>query len=102
MARHLAATDARVNFGDVLRGVSERRETVVVERGRTPLTVVISIAEYQRLTRDARVVPDVVTMLKDLHELIRREGNQLLFLPPEEVIRQGREVRHAQNWESLR
>ncbi len=79
MAGHLTATDARVNFGDVLRGVSERRETVVVERGRTPLTVVISIAEYQRLTRDARVVPDVVTMLKDLHELIWRVGNQLLF-----------------------
>lgn len=102
MERHMTATDARVNFGDVLRGVSERGETVIVERGGTPQAVVISIAEYRRLTRDPVAPPDVETMLKDLHDLIRREGNQPLIPLPEDVIHEGREKRDAQIQDSLR
>ncbi len=101
MERHVTATDARVNFGDVLRGVSERGEVVIVERGGTPQAVVISVTEYHRLKRGS-AGPDVPTTLRELHELIRIEGNQPLIPPPEDVIRQGRQDRDAQIQDSLR
>jgi len=75
MERRVSVTDARVNFGDVPRGVSERGEVVIVERRGTPQAVVISVTEYRRLKRDSAAEPDVTTMLKELHELIRSEGN---------------------------
>lgn len=46
----LSATEARVRFGELLRRVTEQHETVVVERGGVPQAVVMSMAEYQRLS----------------------------------------------------
>jgi prevent-host-death family protein len=49
MIRTISATEARVHFGEVLRSVTERGETVIVERGGRPQAVVVSIEEYRRL-----------------------------------------------------
>jgi prevent-host-death family protein len=49
MSRTMSATEARVHFGDVLRAVAERGETVFIERGGKPQAVVVSIDEYKRL-----------------------------------------------------
>ena len=49
MARTISATDARVHFGEVLRGVSEERATYYVERSGKPVAVVIPVEEYEAL-----------------------------------------------------
>ncbi len=54
MTRTISATDARVHFGEVLRGVSEERATYYVERSGTPVAVVIPIEEYEALLDRAR------------------------------------------------
>jgi prevent-host-death family protein len=46
MVRTVSATEARVHFGEVLRGVVDKGETVVVERSGKPRAVVLSITEY--------------------------------------------------------
>ncbi len=102
MERRMTATEARVRFGEVLRDVSERGTTVVVERGGKVQAVVMSIEEYRRLKAGGEQRPKWEVMLEELHEQIRREGNQPLDPPPEEVIRQGREERDAQIRDSLR
>lgn len=102
MERRMTATEARVHFGEVLRDVTERGKTVVVERGGKPQAVVISLEEYQRLKRGRDERPRWEVLLEEAHAQIRREGNQPLFPPPEEVIRQGREIRDEQIRDSLR
>lgn len=47
----LPATEARVHFGEMLRRVSEGGERVIVERGGTPRAVLLSIEDYEYLTR---------------------------------------------------
>jgi prevent-host-death family protein len=47
--RVVSATEARVHFGELIRRVAERHETVYVERGGKPQVVVLAIADYERL-----------------------------------------------------
>jgi prevent-host-death family protein len=54
MTRTISATDARVHFGEVLRGVSEERATYYVERSGTPVAVVIPVEEYEALRQQQR------------------------------------------------
>ena len=54
MTRTISATDARVHFGEVLRGVSEERATYYVERSGTPVAVVIPVEEYEALLDQSR------------------------------------------------
>ncbi len=101
MERRVTATEARVRFGEVLKDVTERGRTVVVERAGMPQVVVLSIGEYRRLKAGDNARPAWRVMLDELHEQIRREGNQPLIPPPEDVIRQGREERDEQINDSL-
>lgn len=50
MERTWTATEARVRFGELLRAVSERGETIIVERHGKPTVAFVSVAEYERLT----------------------------------------------------
>jgi prevent-host-death family protein len=45
----VSATEARVHFGELIRRVVERSETVYVERGGRPQVVLLALAEYERL-----------------------------------------------------
>src|SRR4051794_12554196 len=58
MPRVLTATDARVHFGELMRQVVATQEPVIVERDGTPQVVVLSLAEYQRLTAGQPQPPD--------------------------------------------
>jgi prevent-host-death family protein len=49
MTRTVSATEARVHFGELMRAVVERGDTVVVERSGAPKVVVLSVQEYERL-----------------------------------------------------
>ncbi len=47
MERQMSATQVRVNFGEVLRYVTEERQPVIVERAGKPQAAVIGIEDYQ-------------------------------------------------------
>lgn len=49
MKKTVTATEARVHFGELLRGIAEEADTYVVEKAGRPTVVVISFSEYQRL-----------------------------------------------------
>lgn len=50
MERTMTATEARVHFGELLRAVAKRGETVIVEHHGKPTVAFVSVAEYERLT----------------------------------------------------
>jgi prevent-host-death family protein len=45
----MSATEAKLHFGELLRRVSEGRESVLVERGGRPQVVVLSVSAYEQL-----------------------------------------------------
>ena len=51
MSRRVSATHARVHFGELLREVTENGDTVVVEKSGKPAAVILSVEEYQALSR---------------------------------------------------
>jgi prevent-host-death family protein len=102
MERHMSATEARVHFGEVLRDVTERGATVVVERGGKPEAVVLSLEEYRRLKSGRVEKPRWKTLLEEAHQQIQREGNLPLNPTPEDLIRKERERRGEQILDSLR
>ena len=98
----MSATDARVHFGEVLRDVTERGTTVVVERGGKPEAVVLSLQEYRRLKSGRAEQPHWKVLLDEAHEQVRREGNLPLVPTPEDLIREERERRGEQILDRLR
>ena len=99
MERIMAATEARVHFGELMRQVVEKGQTVIVERDGMPQVVVLSVGEYERLRAAAK--PDdweealhrAVAVAERIHA--RRQGKPLP--PPEEIIRAVREERDAEH-----
>jgi prevent-host-death family protein len=53
MVRTISATEAKVNFGSVLRLVQEKDGVVIVENHGRPTAAIISIDEYQTLQASA-------------------------------------------------
>lgn len=51
MVTTMAATDARVHFGDVLKRVHNKREHVMVEKDGLPIATIISQADYEEYRR---------------------------------------------------
>jgi prevent-host-death family protein len=49
--RQIAATEARVHFGELTRDVERTGEHVLVERNGHPVVVVVPVEEFRRLQR---------------------------------------------------
>ncbi len=95
MSSVVSATEARVHFGELIRRVSQQRETVYVERGGKPQVVLLAIAEYDRLLSQAdskgwfaRAQEARRTALAEIAEAGR--------VNPEDLIRQARDERDEQ------
>jgi prevent-host-death family protein len=100
MENVISATEARIHFGELMRRVVERDESVIVERGGKPEVVIISIAEYERLRATG---PDNwLERVDKVRERIRQELGGRILPSPEEVIREMREERDAQLLDNLR
>jgi len=104
MERQMSATQARVNFGEVLRYVSTEQQPVIVSHAGKPQAVVIAIEEYERLKKAGQPEPDwriVLNQALRLGETIhaRRRGEALP--DPAEVLHQIREERDAQLAEAV-
>ncbi len=95
MERVLNATEARVHFGELLRRVAERDETVVVERGGIPQAVVMSVADYHRLMARS-TGGDWREAARAARERVKAELADAPAPPPEELLRQSREDRDEQ------
>ncbi len=100
MEKAISATEARVHFGELMRRVVERDESVIVERGGKPEVVILSIAEYKRLRKQNH--DDWLERVDRLREQIRQELSGRTLPPPEEIIREMREERDAQLLDNLR
>jgi prevent-host-death family protein len=93
MTKTISATEARVHFGDVLRGVTERGETIFVERGGKPQAVVISIEEYDRLRSNGEPQDDWWTLVEKSRQRIARELNGRPMPDIVQLINDAREER---------
>lgn len=73
--RRVTATEARVHFGELLDGVTNRHDIVFVERAGKKVAVVVSSEDWEaaragRADKWARAN----AMLADLHERMREDG----------------------------
>ena len=89
----VSATEARVHFGELIRRVADRRETVFVERGGRPQVVLLALTEYDRLLSQGGgwAARAQEARRKALAEI----GDRTRPLP-EDVIREAREERDEQ------
>lgn len=51
MERQMSATQTRINFGEVLRYVTQEQRPVIVEHSGKPQAVILAIADYQEYQR---------------------------------------------------
>lgn len=91
----ISATYARTHFGDVLRRLAERQARIVVERSGEPTAVILSVAEYQRLTQAAGE-EGWRQLLRQTHQQLRTDLGERTLPPPEQIIRRLREERDEQ------
>jgi prevent-host-death family protein len=102
MTKTVSATEARIHFGELLRGVAERGETFLVERSGTPQAVLIAVDEYERLRAGQETKPDWERQLDELHDLIRRHHGDQPMPDAVELINAGRDERDAELLAALR
>ena len=97
MEQTLSATEARVHFGELVRRVTEKGQTVIVERSGIPQIVVLSVAEYRRLQASsqgkhrAAVLERAAALSRQI--AVRRQGQPLTH--PVEILKESREERDA-------
>lgn len=104
MVRVIAAAQAKNNFGDVLRRVSEQNETQIVERAGLPVAAIVSIEDLERMYPErVKELPQLQVNLKRqravkrLVALLNEPGSEAF--PEEEVdrdvLREVRAVRYG-------
>lgn len=96
MTKTMSATEARTHFGAVLRGVTERGETVIVERGGKPRAVVLSIDEYRRLQASDGPQEDWWSLVEQAQERFKREWGDRPMPDIVQIINDAREERDAE------
>ena len=96
MERIVSATEARINFGKMMRKVSEEQQTIIVERSGKPQIVLLSIAEYERLKAAGQYRDSWWDQLLQAREHIAAELAGRELPPADELIQQMREERDAE------
>ena len=95
MENTMSATQARVNFGEVMRQVVERNRPIIVERAGKPQVVILSIESYEQLIAAQRGDRDelLLEQAKALRERIQTRLGNTKLPAPEDIIAQMREER---------
>lgn len=91
----ISATEARIHFGQLIREVVDNERRVVVERAGKPLVVVLSVADYERLTAGRRAPSNWLKEADEIRDLIRTDLKDNDLPPAEDIIRAMREERDA-------
>jgi prevent-host-death family protein len=97
LSRVLGATEARVHFGELMRRVVARRETLIVERDGKPQVVILAVDEYERLCQAAGYKEWEAALARAAEVGARIEARRggVALPAAEEVIRATREERDA-------
>jgi prevent-host-death family protein len=99
MERQMSATQARINFGEVLRYVAEEQKPVIIERSGKPYAVILAIDAYEHLKAAQQQQPTLDAILRQAR-LARAQTREELAgqtLPDiVETIHQMREERDAE------
>ncbi len=98
MLKTISATKARIHFGEVMK--QAKIAPVIIERDGKAEVVVLSKKAYDQLIA-AKEKTDMKKRLEDLHGRIRAELVGRTLPDPADVIRQGREERDQQLFNSL-
>jgi len=96
VTKTIGVKEASIHFGEVLRGVTERGETFLIERGGKPQAVVLSIAEYERLRNGKDQEDDWWTLAERARERFARELGDRPMPDIVQIINESREVRDAE------
>ncbi|MGB8212387.1 MAG: type II toxin-antitoxin system Phd/YefM family antitoxin [Anaerolineales bacterium] len=99
MNQTVSATEARVHFGEIMRRA--KSGPVIVERDGKADVVIISKQEYDQMV-SATPKLDWWSMVEGLQAKLRVELAGRTLPDPAEMIRQGREERDEQLFNSLR
>ena len=96
-SRVLGATEARVHFGELMRRVVARRETLIVERDGKPQVVILAVDDYERLCRAAGHTAWEVALARatEVGARIEARRGEVALPPAAEMIRATREERDA-------
>jgi prevent-host-death family protein len=98
MERMVNIAEACLYFEELMREVTERHETIIVEQDGQPRIVVLSVEDYRRL-KAAQLRSPWEETLKEVQEMrariqARRRGEPVPL--PEDIIREMREERDAE------
>lgn len=95
MENTISATRARTHFGEVMRRVTEKKQTVIVERGGKPQVVILSVEAYRRL-KHGQTAAEWQTLVAAAHRQIRAELGSRPLPPAEEILAETRQERDEQ------
>jgi prevent-host-death family protein len=95
MERRIAATEARIHFGKVLREVAEEGYRIIVERSGEPQAVILSVADYERL-KTGQPPTRWKDLVREARTSIEADLGGRELPPPDEIIRRMREERDEQ------
>ena len=88
--RVVTATEAHVNFGELMQVVAEQNQTVFIARGGKPYVVMLSMEEYTLIKNDWEA------MVESVRTRIATEAGTKVLPSAVEIIRQGREARSGE------
>jgi len=81
MSKTLPISEVKARLPELVRGVAEREEEVVVTRNGKPAAVLLNYAEYERLkeTLDVLTDPDLMRQVRRSKKFYARGGRGLSF-----------------------
>src|SRR5260370_14133947 len=83
MDQVVTATEARVKFGELMRRVAEGRGPIVVAKDGEPMVVIVSLAEYTRLTAREQEPADWLAKVDSVRRMIAADlGGPGVPAPP--------------------
>jgi prevent-host-death family protein len=96
MELRVSATEARVHFGEIMQRAIETGQPIVVEKGGKAQVVVLSVEEYERLSRTEQSPETVFEELQRVSAMVAEDLQGRLLPDAVEIIREEREKRSEQ------
>lgn len=72
--RIITATELRRHFGTILRRLRQRHEHTVIQSGGAPVAVILSMAEYERLTARRRAKAAFYDLSRNFGQEVEKLG----------------------------
>ena len=75
MAKTLSLSDAKTHLPELIAGVDEREEEVIVTKNGRPAAIIVNVKEYERLrdTLDVLSDPELMKQIRESEEYFASE-----------------------------